>query len=257
MKQNIPNFFTILNLLCGSFGIVIASENNILWASYLVGSAAVFDFLDGALARLLKTKTEIGKQFDSLADIISFGLLPAVIMYHLLKCGLEVNPQILSTLKNLIPYIAFIIPVFSAIRLAKFNIDARQTEKFVGLPTPANALFIASLPCIAFEQYKSNEFIYSMILNPYLLLGIIIIFSCLLVSKIPLFSLKFKEFSPKENKTQLIFLLLSLILIIFLQFLAVPIIILLYIIFGGLNFNSSSPNLDKQEPNKTQGTRNK
>ncbi|OZA56958.1 MAG: CDP-diacylglycerol--serine O-phosphatidyltransferase, partial [Sphingobacteriales bacterium 39-40-5] len=141
MKKHIPNSVTCLNLFSGCLGIVFAFQGNLIWASYAIVIAAVFDFFDGMLARLLKAYSDIGKELDSLADMVSFGVLPSVIIYQLFA----LSPQI-DFGADWLSFSAFIIAVFSALRLAKFNIDTRQSENFIGLPTPANALLIASFP---------------------------------------------------------------------------------------------------------------
>ncbi|HQS50964.1 MAG TPA: CDP-diacylglycerol--serine O-phosphatidyltransferase, partial [Daejeonella sp.] len=143
MKKHIPNSVTCLNLFSGCLGIVFAFQGNLIWASYAIVIAAVFDFFDGMLARLLKAYSDIGKELDSLADMVSFGVLPSVIIYQLFA----LSPQI-DFGADWLSFSAFIIAVFSALRLAKFNIDTRQSENFIGLPTPANALLIASFPLI-------------------------------------------------------------------------------------------------------------
>ena len=224
MKKHIPNAVTCLNLFSGCVGIVFAFNGDLKSAGYAIFIAAIFDFLDGMLARLLKAYSEIGKQLDSLADVISFGLLPAIIIYQLF---LEA-PQ-LADVSPYLNYSAFLIAIFSALRLAKFNIDERQTENFIGLPTPANAMLIASLPFIV---AGNNTFLTDFIHNPYFLLIFSLGMSLLLVAEIPLFSLKFKSLGLKENIFRYILVLASLILIIIAQFAAIPVIIFGYIILS-------------------------
>lgn len=212
-----------MNLLCGCLGILFSLKegNHLLYASYLIGVAAVFDFSDGFAARLLKVHSELGKQLDSLADMVSFGLLPGFIMYRLIDIAIQ--NQHLSNLH--LQYIAFLIPVFSAIRLAKFNIDTRQTDSFIGLPTPANSILIASFVFI--PQYTITAYY-----GPYMLIGLTVLVSFLLIAEIPLFALKFKNFSWADNKIRYFFLGLSLLLIALFQIPAVPLIILLYILLS-------------------------
>jgi len=142
IKEQIPNAITLLNLLTGCIAIVFGFEDQLVIASCLIGLAAVFDFFDGFAARLLKVSSPIGKELDSLADVVSFGIVPGVILYRLLSGNIDC-PVINIAGKNIVPFIAFLIPLFSAIRLAKFNTDERQTDSFIGLPTPANAILIA------------------------------------------------------------------------------------------------------------------
>lgn len=181
--------------------------------------AAIFDFFDGFVARWLKSYSDIGKELDSLADMVTFGALPSFIMFHLLK---EFFPD------TYWPYMAFMIAAFSALRLAKFNVDTRQTDSFIGLPTPANALFISALPFVA----TGDTAIAMFFSNGYLLLTITIVFSLLLVAELRLFALKFKNTSWLDNKTRFIFLALSIILLAFLQITAIPLIVILYIVLS-------------------------
>ena len=235
IKKHIPNFITFLNLLCGCFALVFAFDNNLILSSYLVGIAAIFDFLDGAMARLLNVKSVIGKELDSLADIVSFGVVPGVILFHLIKYSHNCPLISIGTI-NIIPFIAFLITIFSAMRLAKFNIDDRQSYNFIGLPTPANALLIASFPLIIAQKSTligiTPEFFIQLLTNSYFLFGVTIILSYLLVSEISLFALKFKSFEWKENYVRYLFLLIFLILIILIGFLAFPISFILYIAFS-------------------------
>lgn len=227
MKQHIPNTVTCLNLFSGCLGIVFAFNGELIFASYAILIASVLDFLDGMLARLLNAYSELGKQLDSLADMVSFGVLPSVIIYHLfLKANTIVS---LDTLK----YSAFIIAVFSGLRLAKFNIDTRQSENFIGLPTPANAILIASFPILLAEN---NAFLMDYIMNPYSLLTFSLLMSFLLISEIPLISMKIKNFRLSENLLRYILIASSIILSITLQFAAVPIIMFLYLLISIVHF---------------------
>jgi CDP-diacylglycerol--serine O-phosphatidyltransferase len=229
MKKHIPNFITSLNLLSGCFGIGFVFGGNVIMASYLIGIAAIFDLLDGMVARLLNVKSEFGKQLDSLADLISFGLLPGIILYSLLKIAFNDAEGFQAYL----PFIAFLIPLFSALRLAKFNIDDKQAESFIGLPTPANAIFIASIPLILIQQ---NETVISNLFgNPGFIIFLVLVLSFLLVAPIPLFSMKFKDLSWAKNYIRYIFIILSVILFIIFYFQAIPIIILLYILLSIIN----------------------
>lgn len=223
MKKHLPNFITCLNLFSGSIALTYAVQAELKTAAYFILLAAIFDFLDGLVARALNAYSEIGKQLDSLADMVSFGLLPGVFVYMMLKSNLEAHglPEILS-------YAGFIITIFSALRLAKFNIDTRQTENFIGLATPANTLFFISLPFIQELGIESLMFL----TQPLILLFLTIGFSYLLVSEISLFSLKFKSLSWTNNNFRYILIALSLLLIILFKFAAVPMIIVLYILLS-------------------------
>jgi CDP-diacylglycerol--serine O-phosphatidyltransferase len=221
MKKHIPNAITCANLFSGCVGVVFAFNGDLKTAAYFVVLSGIFDFFDGMVARLLNVKSAIGKELDSLADMVSFGFLPGVVLFQLLKLSNETNEYL--------PYLAFIITVFSALRLAKFNIDTRQTEEFIGLNTPMNTLFIVSLPFIA-EDYPA------IIGSTMLLLGIVLVNSYLLVSEIQIFSMKLSDKSWKASKFKYTFLLLSILLIAVLKFTAVPFILLLYIGFSIVHF---------------------
>ncbi|MDJ1480146.1 CDP-diacylglycerol--serine O-phosphatidyltransferase [Cytophagaceae bacterium DM2B3-1] len=231
MKRHIPNIFTCGNLFCGCVGIVSVFQNDLNFAAYMIGLAAVLDFGDGFAARILKSHSAIGKELDSLADCVTFGVLPGVILYKLLQRSLMHDDYSL-VLFVILPYMAYLITIFSALRLAKFNVDTRQTDSFIGVPTPANALFVGALPLILWQHPQWSTYI----LNPIVLCGYILIMSFLMTSEIPLFALKFKDFSIANNKVRYLFLLLSLGLIIFLQFAALPLIIVLYILLSVIKF---------------------
>ncbi len=277
IKQNIPNFLTCCNLLCGCISITCALEGNLVWSSILVGIAAVFDFLDGFAARILGVSSPIGKDLDSLADMVTFGVVPGVAMHTIMLVSYNLpmdlsgvggwHTIIFENFFDKLQFFAFYyifpftVTIFSAIRLAKFNNDTRQTESFIGLPTPANAIFIMSLPVILFFQYgfveiswgtfelmhgsphivgstRYSDFqrmVVSAFLNPYVLSCICIIQSFLLVAPIPLFALKFKSFGWKGNEIRYVFLGLSLGLLLGLQYLGIPLIIILYILMSLIN----------------------
>lgn len=225
MKKHIPNAITCANLFSGCIGIVFAFNGDLFTAAYFVLLSGIFDFFDGMAARLLHVKSAIGKELDSLADMVSFGFLPGVVMFQLLKAS--------DFSSAYLPYLGFIITIFSALRLAKFNIDERQTEEFIGLNTPMNTLFIVSLPFIA-QDYPA------VIGSSILLLAIIAINSFLLVSEIRIFSLKFKQLTWAKNKFKFIFLILAAVLIAFLRFTAIPFVLVLYIALSILHFRSSA-----------------
>lgn len=228
MKKHIPNAVTCLNLLSGCIGLVLAFEGELILAGYAIVLGALFDFFDGFAARLLKAYSEIGKELDSLADVVSFGVLPAVIIYQLFLKA----PQ-LGGLSSYLNYSAFLIAVFSALRLAKFNIDERQTDNFIGLPTPANALLAASLPQII---QNGSTFTAAYILNPYFLFIYSLGTSFLLVMEVPLLSLKFRSIRLSDNLFRYILLFSGLISILIFKFAAVPIIIFIYIVLSIIQF---------------------
>ena len=213
MTKHIPNFLTCCNLVCGCLGVVFALEGRSFPAAYFVWIACAFDFLDGFSARILKVSSPIGKELDSLADMVSFGLLPSIVIYKML---------VVAGAPYDLPYLAFSIAVFSAIRLAIFNLDETQTDSFRGLPTPANALLITAFPLL-------TGVVASYLTNYWVLGTITILLSYLLVSEIELFALKFKTFSWQENKIRFTFLALAVLLWIGRQIAAIPIIILLYV----------------------------
>jgi len=222
IKKHIPNALTCGNLFSGCVGIVYAFNGDLKTVAFFVLASGIFDFFDGFAARLLHVKSDIGKELDSLADVVSFGFLPGVIMYKLL---------LISGAGNL-AYAGFLITIFSALRLAKFNIDTRQTEDFMGLNTPMNTFFIISLPWLI------NDF--PFINNTYFLITVILITSYLLISEIKLFSMKMSGLSWALNKYKFIFIILAVVLLAFLKFVAIPIILILYILFSQIHFKTSS-----------------
>jgi CDP-diacylglycerol--serine O-phosphatidyltransferase len=239
----IPNIITLLNLLCGCLAIVCAFDGNLVWSAYLVGIAAVLDFLDGFVARALKQYSEIGKQLDSLADMVTFGVVPAVVMFQMLKYSFEMQHFSFSHAgtepmsdapHNPLSFIAFLIALFSALRLAKFNIDTRQSDSFIGVPTPANAILICAFPLIWAHSDFKDRFDY-IIENPWFLIATTVIMSVLLISEIPLFALKFKSFGWKGNEIRWSFLALAVLLLVTLQFVGIPLAIVLYILMSVVN----------------------
>jgi len=214
MKKHIPNFITSLNLFTGCVAVLLAFRGDYQGAFIAILVAAVFDFLDGFAARLLKAYSPMGKELDSLADMISFGLAPGMIVYSLLSATGQ---------NEWLPYLAFLIPVFSGLRLAKFNIDDRQTSSFIGLPVPANAIFWAGI------VYSFPVFLLD---NIWILLILIGLFSYFLISEIPMFSLKFKNIAWKSNQLQYIFLIGCILLLIVLQLNAFAPIIGWYILLS-------------------------
>ena len=214
-------------------GIAYAFMNNLELSAWFIGIAAVFDFLDGLVARLLNVKSDIGKELDSLADVISFGLLPGSILFMMMQNSANLPGYFHGTLNPwCIP--AFLIPVFSALRLAKFNTDQRQSESFIGLPTPAAALALGAFPLILQQTSPSESLpiISALLTNYYFLLFAAISISLLMVSKLHLFSLKFKSLNWRDNKQQYILLGFSIAVFGFLGFTSLPLIIIAYILIS-------------------------
>jgi CDP-diacylglycerol--serine O-phosphatidyltransferase len=231
MKKHIPNILTCTHLLSGCIGIVLAFNSAFfIYSCYAIFISAILDFCDGLAARALKANSEIGKELDSLADIVSFGVLPSVIVYQLF-----LNAPQLGHISIYLNYSAFLIAIASALRLAKFNIDTRQSENFIGLPTPANALVIASLPMIISQ---GNRFLTDYILNAYFLFIFTIGMSLLLVMQFPLISLKFRNLNLNDNLYRYILLFTGLILIFIFKFVAAPIILFLYIFLSIIQFRT-------------------
>lgn len=274
----IPNIATASNLICGVLSIMFVFAGRLDFAFYAIGAGALFDFLDGFLARALKKSGELGKQLDSLADMVTFGIAPGLIVFALFiissvmylsaAAGVSFSEvwsqetfadnlrfwiqEYLSSLTGgtpsgvitftgwylFLPLVSLFIPFMSLFRLAKFNIDTRQTTSFLGLPTPANTIFFSSIGMLVALYFRSDSWegtTVFILLNEQVLMTLTVIFSVLLITEIPLFALKFKGFGWKGNELRFIFLGLSLILIILLFFWALPIIILLYLILSILD----------------------
>lgn len=220
----IPNLLTLCNLLSGSAAVAaLLTRHDFYTAFWLVIAAAVFDFFDGFAARMLHVSSPIGKELDSLADMVSFGLAPATVVFVLLS-----NTATATYGLPWLGYFGFLIAALSALRLAKFNLDERQTEEFRGLPTPACALFFVSLPMLA----EGNPSAAYLLTHPITLGLLTLIFSSLLVCDMPMFSLKFKNFAFKKNSLRYVFLILSVILIIGWRMAAPALIIVLYILIS-------------------------
>jgi CDP-diacylglycerol---serine O-phosphatidyltransferase len=246
--KHLPNLFTLVNLLFGSLAIIFILQSGqtlvtvnedvlninlpekIWFGSLCIGIAAVVDFLDGLVARLCKATSNMGKELDSLADVVSFGVAPGMIIYQFLRMsyarevdGLEVSMWWL--------FPAMIIPCAAAYRLAKFNLDSTQQFGFKGVPTPASAILIASLPLI-FRYRNNNDTILFLLTNKWILYGFILVLSYLMVSNIPLMALKFNGFSLQKNLPKLILLLIAIIAAISFNWLAVPIVFIFYIVLS-------------------------
>jgi len=231
MFKQIPNAITCLNLFSGCMGVVFAFDNNLKYAGYAILIAAFFDFFDGMAARLLKISSLMGKELDSLADMVSFGFLPSIIIFQLISQSPEINAD-----NEWIKYSAFLIAIFSALRLAKFNIDTRQSDSFIGLPTPSCALVILSLPYII----ERGGFLSDVIQSSISLIAITVILSYLLVAELPLLSLKFKNLSFGDNLYRYILVILSLVLFIIFNFSSIPLIILIYILLSVIQSNTKA-----------------
>ena len=226
MKKHIPNSITCCNLISGCIATGFAFAGNIKVALLLIIIGAVFDFFDGMLARLLNVSSPIGKELDSLADVITFGLAPSTIIFSQLH--VMSYPTFLEPLRDYLPYAAFIMAAFSALRLAKFNLDERQALGFIGLPTPANALFWGSLLVGVGEKLETRPWAL------YFILAGVLISSWLLVSEIPMFALKFKHWSFKGNEVKYLFLITCCPLVIIFGISAFAIIIAWYVILSAI-----------------------
>ena len=243
--KNIPNLFTLLNLFFGCIAVIFTLQNGIAImynadgtqyvgipermgvASLFIGLAGLIDFLDGLVARIFKATSPMGKQLDSLADVVSFGVAPGMILYQFLRMsfarqenGLDISPIWF--------YPALLFPCAAAFRLAKFNVDETQRYGFKGVPTPAAGILVASMPLIYW--YSGNDTVIALLLNKWLLYGVILVLSWLMTSNIPIMALKFKDYTVKNNLPKLILLVLAVLAAIFLKWLAVPVVFIFYII---------------------------
>lgn len=235
----VPNTITALNLVCGSLAVFFAVDGQLGWAAIFIFAAAVFDFLDGFSARLLKAYSSIGKELDSLADTVSFGLAPAAIVFTMLEITLFGKNQPIQEIEAnwsqwILLFTSLIIPVAGAFRLAKFNTDTRQTEQFLGMPIPANAIFFASLALIL--ELGTRQNVVPLILNKYTILAAIFCCSFLMVSELPMFNLKFKNLKLKENTLRFLFLGVTLLMLLFLQIYALPLIIIWYVLLSAISY---------------------
>ncbi len=226
MKNQLPNFITLCNLFCGTVAIIFTVRGMLDCAALFVAIGIFFDFFDGFFARLLHVKSEMGLQLDSLADMVTSGVVPGIAMFQLLSSSTYVL-ETKGTFSMLLPYMGLFISLGSAYRLANFNIDTRQSTGFIGLPTPANTMFILSLPLIL--QYQSTEIVVFFLRNTWMLLGITLLSTYMLNANISLFALKFKDYSLKNNIVKYVFLAVCLLLLLVLKVIAIPFIILLYI----------------------------
>jgi CDP-diacylglycerol--serine O-phosphatidyltransferase len=232
MKKFIPNLLTLLNLFCGCIAIIFAAEDKLETAALFVFIGIFFDFFDGFAARILNVQSELGLQLDSLADMVTSGVVPGVVLFKLLHLAapewhfLEYD----FAGSSLLPYAGFLVTLGAAYRLAKFNIDEDQVSSFTGLPTPAFTLFVLSLPLII--AYQGNDLINSIIINKWFLLALIAFGVISMNAPVKLFALKFKNTLFKDNAVRYTFLLFSIVLLVLLQFAAIPLIIILYLLLS-------------------------
>jgi CDP-diacylglycerol--serine O-phosphatidyltransferase len=239
LKKHLPNFVTLLNVLCGSIAVLFAVNGNMPATALFVFLGIFFDFFDGLLARKLNVQSELGLQLDSLADLITSGLVPGLVMFHLLSLTVddfslvnssnEWSDSILGNIQ-LLPFLGLLITLASAYRLATFNISTNQSDSFIGLPTPANALLILSFPLIM--DYQNNDMMNNIILNPWFLIAVTLLSSYLLNAKIKLIALKFKTLAFKDNAARYLLIFLAMVLLIVFKFAGIPLIILLYILMS-------------------------
>ncbi|MBQ1968883.1 MAG: CDP-alcohol phosphatidyltransferase family protein [Flavobacteriales bacterium] len=230
IKKHIPNTLTLLNLLCGVIATIFAYNEYYMHAAVFFLSGVTFDFFDGFAARMLNVKSDVGKELDSLADCITSGLLPSMVMFTMMCSSLaDINGDWVAdwfpvSWAELASWTAFIIVMFSALRLAKFNLDTRQSESFIGLPTPACGLIVVFLPFL-----RGVDFMTDALNNYWVLLGITLLCSYLLVSEIHLFALKFKNFTWKDNREKWTLIAFSVLMIAVAGWKAFPVIILVYV----------------------------
>jgi CDP-diacylglycerol---serine O-phosphatidyltransferase len=228
IKKHIPNIITLLNLFCGCIAIIFVTNDDFEMAFFFVCLGIFLDFFDGFFARLFKVSSPLGLQLDSLADMVTSGVVPGLVMFYLLQKG---QVSVLPIL--ILPYLGFIITLGACYRLANFNIDTRQTDSFIGLPTPANTLFIMSLPLVL--KYSDSLVMLEILTNQWVLLAITLFSAYIMNAEIPLFSLKIKDFTFKKNALQIVFLTLSVLLLVFFQYSAIPLVIITYVLLSVVN----------------------
>lgn len=228
LKKYIPNLITLLNLFCGCIALVFAANLNFEIAFFFVCLGIFLDFFDGFFARMFNVSGALGLQLDSLADMVTSGVVPGFVMFCLLK---QIQNPIDTN--QTIPYFGFLITLGSCYRLANFNIDTRQTDSFIGLPTPANTLFIVSLPLVL--QFSDSIIVFEILTNQWILMVIVLFSVFMLNAEIPLFSLKIKDFNYKKNALQILFLSISLLMLVVLNYVAIPLIIINYVLLSVIN----------------------
>ena len=235
IKAQVPNTITLLNLLSGCIALVFATNANYEMAFFWVCTGIFLDFFDGFFARLFNVSSPLGLQLDSLADMVTSGVVPGYVMFRMMNENLNLPFEYFA-------FFGFLITLGSCYRLANFNIDERQTESFIGLPTPANALFILSLPLVL--KYTDSLVLLEILINPYVLLLISVLSAYILNAEIPLFSLKIKKnFSWATNKLQLSFLAISLLLLILFRYAGISLVIIFYVILSVINNKTSKKEL--------------
>ena len=239
MIKQIPNFVTLLNLFCGSIAVIFAVNGNLVTACFFAFLGIFFDFFDGLLARKLNAQSELGLELDSLADVVTSGLVPGIVMFQLINL---INDDVgffgdIETTYGFtfspLSLFGLLITLASAYRLAKFNIDDNQAESFIGLPTPANTLLILSFPLIM--EFQNNDTMNAIILNKWFLIGVTLVSCFLLNAKIKLLALKFNNWSFKDNASKYILIIMAIVLLAVFQFAAIPLIIIFYILISLLN----------------------
>tara|TARA_R110001632_G_scaffold97231_3_gene203728 strand:+ start:2166 stop:2906 length:741 start_codon:yes stop_codon:yes gene_type:complete len=232
IKKHIPNLFTLGNLFCGTVATIFAVQSEFELTAIFVVIGIVFDFFDGFLARILKVSGELGKQLDSLADMVTSGVVPGLVMFYLFTDNqidvADFNDEF--AIPIYLPFLGLLLTLAACYRLAKFNLDTRQSESFIGLPTPAMSLFVISLPLI--QMNTEFEFAQNLMSNNYFLIGVTLLLSYLMNAELPLFSLKFKNYGVKDNVFKYLLIALSILLLVTVQYLAIPIIIVVYIILS-------------------------
>ncbi len=238
MKKHIPNIFTLANLFSGTIAVIYAVNGDLIIAGLFVLLGIFFDFFDGFFARILKVPSELGKQLDSLADMVTSGVAPGIILMKLLELSIArdnisgIDLELFGYEFETIALIGLLFTLAAAYRLANFNIDERQISSFIGLPTPAAALVVISLPFIL--EHSFIEILESIILTKWFLIGVTLLLSFLMNANIPLFSLKFKDYSFKNNVIKYVFLLTTIVMLITLQFIAIPLVIIIYVLLSVL-----------------------
>ena len=231
IRRNLANAVTCLNLVCGCLSILYCIRVDLQTAALFIIAASIFDFLDGFVARLANSFSPLGKELDSLADVVSFGVAPGFILFALFFydsnfLGIDFDPM-----KNWYSFAAFLLPSGSALRLAKFNIDTRQSEGFIGVPVPSMSFIVAALPFIIFDDH-TPEWLSNFLVHPITLIFLILGLCYLMLSELKLLSLKFKTWDFASNKSRYILLGVGAILLVLLQFRGLPLIILAYIIIS-------------------------
>lgn len=238
IKEHIPNLLTLANLFCGTVAAMHAVVGHYELTAIFVVIGIIFDFFDGFVARILGVSGELGKQLDSLADVVTSGVVPGLLLFFMMKTNvingsnveMEINFGQYEADFGWLPYVGFLVTIAAGYRLAKFNLDTRQSDSFIGLPTPAMSLFVISIPLI--YQSTDIEFVRNLLINNNFLIGITLVLSFLMNAELPLFSLKFKINSFKKNVIKYVFLAVSIVMIVLLKYMAVPLIIAFYVLLS-------------------------